>query len=188
MAAAAPQRPGRPAERTIPGGRRGGGVLANCGTVGTGETVEAQPCPSARRPLSAGARSAFSESAAATAALRTALPQARGWWCGPARACASAGGAGSWRRPGAGGEGRVTAPEQAWAPGRPRVARLEQPLAKTALPELGDASLPSLLSERTSATHIKTKQKTTKTQTCSPGVFSVGKNEGKASSQATTSS
>lgn len=95
-----------------------GGGLAKCGgTVGTRETVEAQPCPSARRPLSAGARSAFSEPAAATEALRATLPQARGRWCGLTRACASAGAAGNRRRPGPvaeggeSGESRATAPE-----------------------------------------------------------------------------
>lgn len=100
MAAAAPQRPGRAAGRTIPGGRGG----TNCGgALRTQESVKPRPCPTARCPLSAGSRAAFSEPA--TAALRAALPQAWGRWCGPVRGCASAIAAGSRRRPGPVGEG-----------------------------------------------------------------------------------
>lgn len=107
----APQRPGRAAGRTILGGRGG----TNCGgTLGTRENVEPRACLSVRRPLSAGYRAAFSEPA--TSALRTALPLTWGQWCGPVRACASAGAAGSRRRPGPaaeGGNGGAPAPESA---------------------------------------------------------------------------
>lgn len=109
MAAAAPQRPGRAAGRTIPGGRGG----TNCGgPLGTQESGKPRPCPTARCTLSAGSRTAFSEPA--TAALPAAPPQAWGRWCGPVRGCASAIVAGSRRRPvpvGESGNGKAPASE-----------------------------------------------------------------------------